>query len=108
LKDGERDIIRELDYYFVVKELIKLGPQGMETLLTKLRFVNIPILEMVGEVHKVRDFCKGEVYKIANVLSRDTILLKEQQIGYNHYYTPMLYSYNYDIIITKNLLRQGT
>ncbi|KAI6766096.1 hypothetical protein HG530_007166 [Fusarium avenaceum] len=52
LEDRERDIIRNLEYYSVVKGLIKLGPHGMETLLTKLNYDNIPILKLVEEVQK--------------------------------------------------------
>lgn len=55
LEDRERDIIRNLEYYSVVKGLIKLGPHGMETLLTKLNYDNIPILKLVEEVQKVCD-----------------------------------------------------
>lgn len=59
LENREQDMIRNLEYYSVVKRLIKLGPHGMETLLTKLKYDNIPILKMVEEVQTVRDFCKG-------------------------------------------------
>lgn len=55
LENHERDIIRNLEYYSVVKGLIKLGPHGTETLLTKLKYDNIPILKMVEEVQKVCD-----------------------------------------------------
>ncbi|KAM0344135.1 hypothetical protein ACHAPU_007857 [Fusarium lateritium] len=49
----ERDIKRNLEYYSAVKGLMNLGPHGMETLLTKLKYDNIPILEMVDEVKTV-------------------------------------------------------
>ncbi|KAM0319022.1 hypothetical protein ACHAPQ_010484 [Fusarium lateritium] len=52
LEGRERHVVRNLEYYSVVKGLIKLGPQGMETLLTKLTYDNIPILKMVEEVQK--------------------------------------------------------
>ncbi|KAM0244108.1 hypothetical protein ACHAP5_006590 [Fusarium lateritium] len=52
LESRERNGIRNLEYYSVVKGLIKLGPHGMETLLTKLTYDNIPILKMVEEVQK--------------------------------------------------------
>jgi hypothetical protein len=50
----------------------------METLLTKLKYDDIPILKMVEEVQKVCDFCKRVVYRISNVLSRDIALPKNK------------------------------
>lgn len=91
LETRERDIIREMEYYSVVKRLIELGLQGMETLLTKLKHDNIPILKMVEEVQKVYDSCEesGAREKLLT-WSRNTILPEGQRISHNHYYTPML------------------
>jgi hypothetical protein len=91
LEDRERDIIRILEYYSVVKRLIKLEPQGMETLLTKRKYDNIPILKVVEEVQKLCKSCEenGARERLLT-LSKSTILPEGQQISHNHYYTPIL------------------
>ncbi|SPJ85828.1 uncharacterized protein FTOL_11611 [Fusarium torulosum] len=63
LETRERDIIRELEYYSVVKRLTELGLRGMETLLTKLKHDNIPILKMVEEVQKKHNIARRTANK---------------------------------------------
>jgi hypothetical protein len=54
LEKRDRELRRNLAYYHSLKEFASLEPQGMELLLRKLRFDNVPILDMVTEVKKVR------------------------------------------------------
>ena len=53
MKPREKQLARNLEYYKSVKEFASLGVAGMETLLVKLKYDNVPIMEMIEEVQKV-------------------------------------------------------
>jgi len=48
-----KELAKKLEYYKSLKEFVSLGVVGMETLLMKLKYDNVPILEMIEEIKKV-------------------------------------------------------
>ncbi|RBR27097.1 uncharacterized protein FIESC28_00169 [Fusarium coffeatum] len=52
LEPRTQELANNLEYYKNLKEFVSLGAVGMETLLLKLKYDNVPILEMIEEVKK--------------------------------------------------------
>ncbi|KAH7179835.1 uncharacterized protein B0J16DRAFT_374824 [Fusarium flagelliforme] len=55
LEPRTKELAKDLEYYKSLKEFVGLGVVGMEILLTKLKYDNVPILEMIEEVKRSFD-----------------------------------------------------
>ena len=77
LEPRTKELAKNLEYYKSLEEFVSLGAVGMETLLLKLKYDNIPILEMIKEVKKV-SIVKVDYWNFANLCYRALILLRLQ------------------------------
>ncbi|KAJ4129298.1 hypothetical protein NW768_007834 [Fusarium equiseti] len=55
LESRTKELAKNLEYYKSLGEFVSLGAVGMKTLMTKLKYDNVPILEMIEEVRKSFD-----------------------------------------------------